>query len=131
MLERMPVDVVCCQHPADRSLGGKHPFSDFAEMTQLEFDDEIRNADIVMFDYFKSSTTAVALCTDRPIVYLDLECLELEPKGLSELTQRCRILSAHYDERGRPLIDANELQDVLTGPMDAPDPGFFRSLYAG
>ncbi|MDP6953163.1 MAG: hypothetical protein QGF53_10460, partial [Alphaproteobacteria bacterium] len=131
MLEPMPVDIVCCQHPADRSSSAKHPFAGFAEMTRRKFDDEINDADIVLFDYFKSSTTAVALCTDRPIVYLDLEGLEFEPKGRSELSRRCRILSAQYDERGRPLIDTSELKDALTGPLEVLDPGFFISLYAG
>lgn len=131
MLEPMPVDVVCCQHPADRSSSVKHPFAGFAEMTRRRFDDEVNDADIVLFDYFKSSTTAVALCTDRPIVYLDLECLEFEPKGLAELSRRCRILSARYDERGRPLIDTSELEDALTAPLEVPDSTYFISLYAG
>jgi hypothetical protein len=74
---------------------------------------------------------ATSLSSSLPVVFIDIDGMALEPIFERELRRRCAVITAAYDERGRPIIDEAELAEAITTANKDNDPTFFRQLYAG
>ncbi|MDA1132738.1 MAG: hypothetical protein O2905_05900, partial [Proteobacteria bacterium] len=70
------------------------------------------------------------LCTDRPVVFLDLGVTKLAREIEEMLAGRCRVLRAEYDDANLPRIAVAELADAVID-LAAPDPSAFRALVMG
>ena len=131
LLETLPIDLTFTLHSRERGDKDILVPSNGTAVTDRSFEELLHDADVVLFDYLKSSTVAAAVCTNKPIVYIDLEGLEFESKSLAQLKNRCTVLHASHDDRGRPVIDWEELSTALLEPPKLVDPSFFRDLYCG
>ena len=131
MLQQLPIDLVCTLHPRERALAAAHPCVQAGKVTSDGFETVIGEADVVLFDYLKSTTIAAALPTTVPVIFIDLEGLAFEPVVFAELERRCTVIKATYDDAGRPNVDADVLGQALCRTHAEPDPDFFRRLYVG
>ena len=104
-----------------------HPETDpdVAEALQREgnfrcapsFEAALRQADLVIFTYPLTTVLALALCTDLPLVMIDLAGRDWMPAVYETLRQRCVMVPAHFNERN--LITFHR-SDLLNGMAEAP-----------
>lgn len=131
LLRGMPVEFACKLHP-----GGLQPPADLAPARDVRrvaarFEEAVADVDVLLYDFPATTTLAVGLCTDRPIVLLDHGTMRFGESHRDAIAARCRIVPATYDDRNRPVINRDELETAICdGPMTA-DPGYFRRLFLG
>lgn len=134
LLERLrclPIDLFIQPHP-----GGERPPEHsnpekIAPSVGLPFERAVESADVLLFDYPATTTLALGLCTDRPIVLIDLGTMHFNKTVATEIGKRCAMLKASQDHRNRLDIDPKELEAAILGQMDCVDPSFFRRLFLG
>ena len=131
-LNRLPVDLICKPHPDSISGDGHHPLESSAKMELRLFEDVIDTADVFVFDIVNSTTFwETVVCTSRPIIYVDIGNITVNPSINDMLRDRCRIIDVTYDDRNLPQIDSEEISDaVLSAPKEV-DPSGFRDLFLG
>ena len=127
-LQNMPVNLMCKPHPEGLLRGQRHPLADVAPTSTQPFESHIAWADRFLFDYGQSTTFAEALCTDRPIIFIDMGNPIFNVQIKEMIARRCHVIAARFDVRNRPLVDAEELRDALCGGPEQVDPGEFRAL---
>ncbi|WP_259781280.1 hypothetical protein [Aestuariispira ectoiniformans] len=97
---------------------------------QTPFEAVLSDADLFLFDFAGSTTFSIALCTDKPIILLDLGNLTFGEKVDLEIRKRCHVISVGIDERNRPVIDTNDLKEAIISLTGCSfDPTYFRNLF--
>jgi hypothetical protein len=130
-IEMLPIEMIYTLHPRERRIGNGTEPSNGTLITDRNFEDLIPEVDIILLDYLKSTTAASAICSNKPVIYIDLEGLEFEARSLEHLQDRCTVLHASHDDHGRPDIDWEELAAALVKTRHDVDVSFFRELYTG
>lgn len=128
---KWPIDLLCKPHPGGWLRGQVHPLAAIAPTRTEPFEEVMGEADVFVFDYAQSTTFYEALCTDRPIVYIDMGNPLFSRSVLQMIRRRCRVLRARFDERNVPHIDEAELKEAVCGGSDRADPGEFQALLMG
>ena len=131
MVQAMPLDLRCKPHPEGLLRGQPHPLGAVAATSAAPFESHIAEADVFLFDYGQSTTFAEALCTDRPIVFIDLGNPAFSDAARAMIERRCRVIQARFDHRNRPHIEPDELEEALRGGRLRVDPGEVRALLMG
>ncbi len=121
ILKRMPIELRCRPHPEGICQGKTHPLAQVMALESRPFEDLIPTTDVFLMDYFRSSTFWIALCTNRPIVLVELGYSYLDTFFTEEIRpaieRRVRFVRAHNDDRNRFVVDEQELEhSILTGP---------------
>ena len=130
-LSKMSIDLICKPHPEGLFRGQIHPLAAHAPTSARPFEAHMAEADVFLFDYGQSTTFAEALCSDRPVVLIDMGNPTFNDDVRVMIERRCRVVNAHFDARCRPNVDVEELAHALcTGPARA-DPTEFRGLLMG
>lgn len=131
-LGALPVDVLLKPHPEGIFRGQRHPLAYAGTVTSERFEAVMASADIFVFDFALSTAFWTALCSDRPVVLLDLGLAPFHPTIREELERRCRIVTAHWDIHNIPRVEREELgQAISDAARSRPDPTRFRQLIAG
>jgi hypothetical protein len=130
-LAALPVDLVCRPHPEGHHPGDRHPLEDIAPLAGGPFEQVMAEADLFVFDYPLTTTFWQCLCTDIPVVFLDMEVDELTPTARTLIEHRCRVIHAAHDERNLPQFDREELAYAVGGGHPPADSGELRRLLAG
>ncbi len=130
-LAALPVDFSCRPHPEGHHPGDRHPLEDIAPLAGGSFEQVMAKADLFVFDYLMTTTFWQCLCTDVPVVFLDMEVEELTPTARALIERRCRVIPVAYDERNLPQIDSEALAEAVVGESGTADPSEFRRLLAG
>jgi hypothetical protein len=131
MLKEFPVEILWKPHPA----GHKPPIHlsptrDFRTLA-APFEQAVAEADILIYDFSATTTLAVGLCTDRPIVLIDHGTMRFNASLRHEISARCRMVECAYNDRNLPTVSRESLEDaVCSGPPTA-DPTYFRQLFLG
>jgi hypothetical protein len=84
-------------------------------------------ADCFVFYHTITTTLGEALCTNRPIIYIDGGWEPWLPEMLGPFAKRCRVVPARFDERNRLAIEEERLLDALRREPSAPDMEFASS----
>lgn len=131
MLKQMPIDLLCKPHP-----GGLKPPAELDPMRHAtaidaRFEQAVSQADVLVYDFPATTTLAVGLCTDRPIVLVNHGTMRFAESVRRQVESRCRIVETAYDEFNRPVVQARSLEEAICGGPDSVDPGFFRGLFLG
>jgi hypothetical protein len=129
LMSKMRIDVVCKPHLEGLLRGQVHPLAGFAPTSSLPFEHHMEEADVFVFDYTRSTTTWKALCTDRRVVLVDLGLYPYTDHAKPQIEQRCRIVRATFDGRGRLLVNPEELEEAILGASLKPDPTWFRRQF--
>jgi hypothetical protein len=132
MLHKMPIDLVCRPHPGGVFAGKPHPLSKSAYVPRQPFEQLIDDIDVLVTDSPFSRVLCEALCTDKPIVYLDAGHDYFCDDVLPLVKERCTMIDLKYDSRGLPQVEAGQLEAAL---LDARRPNGdlvrrFRQLFA-
>ena len=127
----MAVDLLCKPHPEGALKGRPHPLAEVAAISYLPFEAVMGEADVFIFDYPRSTAFWTALCSDRPVVLLDLGITGFDPRIEPLIAERCRIVRVRFDARNRPVVDREALAEAIAGGPRRADPGAFRRLLAG
>ncbi len=130
-LKTLPVDLVCRPHPESIVPGVRHPLEDIATVASGPFHQLREAADIFIFDYPRTTSFWECLCTDKPVVYMNLNHESFNPELRPTMEKRCRFVSVTYDERNLPQFDHDALsQAIMTAPPSA-DSREIREILAG
>ena len=129
IMSKMHIDLICKPHLEGLLRGQVHPMASYAPTSSLPFDHHLEEADVFVFDYTRSTTTWKALCTDRRVVLVDLGLYPYTDHAKPHIEQRCRIVRATFDERGRSLVNPDELEEAILGAGSKPDPTWLRSQF--
>ena len=130
-LQGMPVNLLCKPHPEGLLRGQRHPLAEIAPTSTQSFESHIAWADRFLFDYGQSTTFAEALCTDRPIIFIDMGNPIFSVQVKAMIARRCNVIPVSFDARNRPQVNPDELQEALCGGAEQADPGEFRALLMG
>lgn len=115
-LQELPVELVCKTHPLLLDALDRHPLGDLITLSNTPFETLLQEVDVVLLDYYKTSTFSQAASTDLPMVLLDINGLVFRSKFEAPLHRRCRILRAGYDELNRPVVATDALEEALFQP---------------
>jgi hypothetical protein len=130
-LKTLPVDLVCRPHPESIVPGVRHPLEDIAMVASGPFHQLREAADIFIFDYPRTTSFWECLCTDKPVVYMNLNHESFNPELRPTMEKRCRFVSVTYDERNLPQFDRDALsQAIMTAPSRV-DSGEIRGVLVG
>ena len=131
-LSELPIELVVRPHPEGALPGSRHPVTKaFTPMINGPFHRVVGMVDGFVFDYPHSTAFWEALCTDRPVAWVDLGTSDLSEEALAVVGRRCRIVEARFDDRNRPQIDRAALEDAVLGGPSTADPAEVRKLLAG
>lgn len=128
-LSRMPIDLTCKPHPEGAWGHRRHPTDAIAPTTYQLFESVMAEFDVYVYDFFQSTTFWKALCTDRRMVLIDHGITEFVPEVAGWIAKRCTVLRSRFDDRGRPQIDAAELEAAILDSTIAIDPTPFHQLF--
>ena len=111
-------NVVSKRHPKGYYASTKL-FDGYAhqEITDQSFTELTRTADAFVFD-FAASAFMEALCTNKPVVLIDIPMRPLLASGRRDLEKICTIVPAEYDDDNRIVVDLKKVQYGLELPVD-------------
>lgn len=115
-LQSSGFEVIVKRHPKARLAGVKLFHSDVRELLGVPFEPTAIGADAFIFD-FAGSAFMEALCTDRPIVLVDLPVRRFNADTLADLGQACEIVHAEFDDQNRVVVDSVELIEAINAPV--------------
>ena len=81
-------------------------------------------ADAFVFPRISSTSFGFAVCTNRPIVLLDVDSQDWVEDAYALLARRCRMVPASVDEELRIRFDEKTLIETLRAPVAAPDESY-------
>ena len=117
MLARLPIELAVRPHPESLLPGLHHPSAQaFTPLVDEPFQRVVEMVDGFVFEHPNSTAFWEALCTDRPVVWIDLGTGNLSEETRNVVARRCRIVEAHFDDRNRPQIDDAILADAVACP---------------
>jgi hypothetical protein len=90
-----------------------------ANVPDESFEELIDDVDIVITDSPFSRVLCQALCTGKPIIFLDPGHDYFCDEVLPLVVERCTIIELYYDERGLPQVDAEQVAAAI---FDAKSP---------
>jgi hypothetical protein len=131
MMVEEGIDLICKPHPEGVFENRRHALEEVAEVDYRRFEETVSDADIFVFDRNFSTTFALALATDRPVVYIDLGAPNFHQAVDPLVASRCHVLQASYDDRNLPQIDARELSDAINSSPVRVDSDEFSHLLFG
>jgi hypothetical protein len=130
-LQGFAVDLICKPHPEGLLAGQLHPLESVARTEYRRFEDVMNEADIFVFDYAQSTTFWEAMCSDRPVVLIDLGISRFNAPVGPLVAERCRTVPARWDADNRPSVDHERLREAVCGGSDRADGAPFRAILAG
>lgn len=131
-LAALPIDMLLKPHPEGIFRGQPHPLAEAGPATSARFEAVMANADVFVFDFALSTAFWTALCSDRPVVFIDLGLAPFDPAIRTALQERCRVVTAQWGPDNIPRLTHDELGDAIAEAVRSrPDPTRFRQLIAG
>jgi len=81
-------------------------------------------ADCFVFYHTITTTLGEALCTNKPVIYIDGGWEPWMPEIFGPFSKRCRVVPARFDDRNRLLIDEEQFLQALSAEPSRPDMEF-------
>jgi hypothetical protein len=104
---------------------------DIAPLTEGSFKEVIVGADVLVIDCSVTTTFWECLCSDVPVVYLNMDVGRLTPEAWPMIERRCQVIHATYDERNLPQLNREQLADAVAGGCPVADSTELRRMLAG
>ncbi|HEC65179.1 MAG TPA: hypothetical protein ENI23_07795 [bacterium] len=102
-------------------------FGSNVQTVSERLEEVMSHADAFLFYHSRSTTFGQALCTNKPIIYINGGWEDWLPEIYELIVKRCCIVSAHFDERNRLIINEEELLDALARKPVEPNFEFANS----
>ncbi len=123
-------EVQCKQHPEGLRGGEPLVMSSRARYLGGRFAQVMDQADAYVFDYPATTALWEAMCTDKPVAFIDCGLIEWEPEVWDSFSRRVAVVPAEYDEWNRPRVSFEALADALRRPRVV-DHEFARRFLVG
>jgi len=106
-------------------------FDSNVRLSRDYFEDVLDEADLFLFSTTTTTAFPIALCTNKPIVTLDLSFKLYEPFGdaMELFKKRCKVVSTEFDKRNRIVFNERELLDALAQRAELPNDEFLKTYY--
>ncbi|MCH7964142.1 MAG: hypothetical protein IH852_09410 [Bacteroidetes bacterium] len=102
------------KHPGDYFKNKKMDFFSKAEVLYSTFEESMHRADAFIFYHTRTSTFGPALCTTKPVIWLDGGWEPINPKVRKLLEKRCCIIKLALNDKHLYDIDISLINDALT-----------------
>jgi hypothetical protein len=113
----LKIDLICQPHPEGALPGRDHPIQHIAPISGGRFEEAVGWADTVVTDMVLSTTLWRAACINIPVVLIDMDMGDFNPR-LRELIQaRFRILPVRYGPDNRPELSRDALGAAVFAPL--------------
>jgi hypothetical protein len=118
--------VVCKPHPEGALSGRRHAYASECEFRHRPMEQVWDDVDAFIFDY--SATTALwhAMCTQKPVIWVDHGLHPWHAEPYAAVQTRCRVIPARFDDRQRLQVNEAQLIAALTEPQEPVDHAFVR-----
>lgn len=90
------------------------------------FEQAMARADAFVFDYPATTTLWEAMCTGKPVLFVDLGLADWPPEVRALFDRRCAVVRGQFDENNRPVADFAAMRAALA---DAPHDDAFAATY--
>jgi hypothetical protein len=128
LLKQRGLKVIYKAHP-DRRREVKGVFERSVDEIRVEaFEDVYHTCDAFIFAHTDTSTFGIALCTNKPIVVLDVEGKPWRGNTREMISKRCRMVPAWIDGRCRILFDDHALKTALSEKITNPNREYFEKM---
>lgn len=122
ILKRAGLKVIYKKHPDGKLRGQVVDFFDSdVEVVYDRLEDIMDCADAFVFYHTRTTAIGPALCTNKPIIYIDGGWEELLPEMRELFAKRCHIVSTKFDDNNRLIVNEKELIDALGKAPEEPD----------
>jgi hypothetical protein len=129
LLRRHGYDVLLKRHPNPlKRSWAPDPFSPYMDIRYERFEDVMDDTDAYLITYPTSTIFHWAICSNKPIIYLDDGLFEWfeQPRALFE--RRARVVRVKADEQNRLMFSDDELLEALARPVTEPDISYAEQL---
>lgn len=114
ILKKSGYEVLYKVHPFGMlSEEAKDLYEDHVRVVYEPFEDVLDLADAFIFYFTITSTFGKALCTGKPVVYVNGGWEPWFPEVYHSFSKRCGTVSARFDEGNRLIINVEELLEAL------------------
>ena len=134
-LSRAGFEVVCKPHPwipAKGCFNGRPvEFSKACEFRYGWMEELWDDIDAFVFDYVATKAFWHALCTNKPVVWIDHGLHPWHEEPYAMLQRRCEVVPAWFDEDNRLQTDTARLVKALRTPLPEPEFSFVDRYMLG
>jgi len=92
-------------------------------------EEEIKSADLLIFDAFQSSAFLSAIKSNIPIVCLNIKELDIKKKAISLIKKRCGYVSCYLDKNNRIKINKKNISKALNESLNLNQNKSFYNCY--
>jgi len=127
-MNRMGFRTVYKVHP-DRKKEAEGIFEEFSgSVTSEPFENVVHLCDAYLFAHTDTSAFGIAVCTNRPIIVIEIEGKIWRGNSFELVSKRCRIVQAWIDKWGRVIFDEKCLKEALREEVEEPNQEYFQGL---
>ena len=118
MTGKLGYTVISKRHPKG-IMSGTTIFQDYAdhELINTTMAAVEQRTDAYIFD-FQGSAFLEAICTLKPVVFIDIPIRTLRDEVRSQMSKSISIVPASFNEQNRVVIDEKKLEWALANPVD-------------
>lgn len=91
------------------------------------FENVMDKADVLLFDYPRTTTFGTALASNTPVVLVDWQKESFTSDAREKLQRRCRIVPAWFDDQNRLQTDWANLRNGIEESVELTDQAFYES----
>ncbi len=115
-------------HP-DRLREIKGVFERFSDEIRAEAFEEVHHTcDAYLFAHTETSTFGIAVCTNKPIIVIEIEGKPWKGSAYELVSKRCRMVPAWINNTCRILFDEQALERALNGSIVEPNMEYFENM---
>ena len=104
-------------------------FENFANEIRVEaFEKVYDSCDAYLFAHTDTSTFGIAVCTNKPIIVIEIEGKPWKGNAQELVSKRCRMVPAWIDEKCRILFDEQALERALNLNIAEPNMEYFENM---
>ena len=115
-------------HP-DRLREVKGVFERFSDEIKAEaFEEVYDTCDAYLFAHTETSTFGIAVCTNKPIIVIEIEGKPWKGNAYELVSKRCRMVPARITNKCRILFDEQALERALNGRIAEPNMEYLENM---
>jgi len=115
-------------HPEGMLRGHAHPLEDIAHVERRPLAEAVGDYDVLVFDFRRTSSLWQSLCTNKAVVFLDLDMDPVNQQTAQEFEDRVSVVPIPFDDCNVPVLDEAALDHAVRDSMHKRDPSGFRQL---
>lgn len=129
-IRRFGFEIIFKAHP-EAPVAADRLFEEVgAEVVRAPFETSWQRADAFLFSYAQTTAFGFAVCTNRPIILLDVAGLAWNMEPYALLRQRCRMVPAAFAEDNHLRFDESRLLAALKAASTPADLSYVSEMMA-